>query len=347
MLFDLFSDASETPPKNTSPEKATQTKNINELDTTDLDELDSIKVLKHSMQGPVYRYRCPAKLNLCLQITGQREDGYHLLQSLFTRIDLYDILMLNQRFDGQITRSHLEDIRYHDDLCIKAAKALKQFALQNLDSDDPELDQKLGVNIQLQKNIPMGAGLGGGSSNAAYVLMALNDIWQLNFSTYDLANIAIQLGADIPFFLNQDAAWVEGIGQKITPIQIPQAYFIIVKPQHNSPTSALFQSASLIRNAKSIDFKSAIKDPRLHLSQSELAQFIKTGNAMQGPFLEIYDDVAQWLTIQQSPDSNIKWQMSGSGSCFFAYFENEHDQEKCFQTLGIPKYWDIFMAKSI
>jgi 4-diphosphocytidyl-2-C-methyl-D-erythritol kinase len=313
----------------------------------EIHEIESIKVLKHSMQGPVYRYRCPAKLNLCLQIIGQREDGYHLLQSLFTQINIYDVLMLNQRFDGQITRSHLEDIRYHDDLCIRAAKGLKQFALQNLDSDDPDLDQKLGVNIQLQKNIPMGAGLGGGSSNAAYVLMALNEIWQLNFSTYDLANVAVQLGADIPFFLNQEAAWVEGIGQKITPIKIPKAYFVIVKPQHNSPTAILFQSPSLCRNSPVINFRNHIQDANLNLTQDELIQFIKRGNVMQTPFLELYEDVAEWLKVQQEKTPDVNWQMSGSGSCFFAYFNNQAAQETCFKTLNIPNYWDIFMANSI
>ena len=181
----------------------------------------------------------PAKLNLFLHIVGRRNDGYHELQSVFILIDLCDQIKLTLRRDGEIVRSGdvIGDI--DKDLCLRAARLLKKQSNCNL-----------GVEIEVTKRIPAGAGLGGGSSDAATTLMGLNKLWELNFSTDQLIPIGTSLGADVPFFLLGTNAWVEGIGEKLTPIDVPSTSFAVIWPGVSQATSEIFSHSDLTRNTK-------------------------------------------------------------------------------------------------
>ena len=180
----------------------------------------------------------PAKINLFLHITGRRADGYHLLQSVFRLIDLHDTVFLKTRDDGQIHRvtenAHVPEAQ---DLCVKAAKLLQAHS-----------HCSLGADIGLIKNIPMGGGLGGGSSDAASVLIALNHLWNLGLNKKTLMELGLKLGADVPFFIFGENAWVEGIGEKIQPIDLPASQYVIVTPKVHVSTAEIFSAEELTRN---------------------------------------------------------------------------------------------------
>lgn len=243
----------------------------------------------------------PAKINLFLHVTGRREDGYHLLQSVFLPIDWCDTLDLETRTDGQILRHDLGPTLPTEDLCIKAARLLQQVS-----------GTHLGCDIFIDKKVPWGAGLGGGSSDAATVLMGLNRLWQLKWSQDQLAELGLQLGADVPFFIHGRPAWVEGIGERITPIDLPDAVFstpiAILKPPVAIPTPAIFSSPNLKR-----DTKHAIVDDFLAAPK-------RFGhNDLQAPAMEYSNEVTQALGIMQSRFGNSR--MTGSGSAVFSWVE--------------------------
>jgi 4-diphosphocytidyl-2-C-methyl-D-erythritol kinase len=178
----------------------------------------------------------PAKLNLFLHITGRRDDGYHLLQSVFMLIDWCDTLHFDVRDDGVIEREDLNVALPADDLVMRAAQSLQRA------SGTP-----LGAHIAIEKNIPAQAGMGGGSSDAATTLLALNRLWGLNWPLSKLMPLGLALGADVPFFLGGHNAWVEGIGEKMTPIEVPPARFAVVKPHAGLETAKIFRSPELQR----------------------------------------------------------------------------------------------------
>ena len=178
----------------------------------------------------------PAKLNLFLHITGRRDDGYHLLQSVFMLIDWCDTLHFDVRDDGVIEREDLTIALPADDLVMRAAQSLQRA------SGTP-----LGAHIAIEKHIPAQAGMGGGSSDAATTLLALNRLWGLNWPLSKLMPLGLALGADVPFFLGGHNAWVEGIGEKITPIELPFARFAVVKPNAGLETAKIFRSSELQR----------------------------------------------------------------------------------------------------
>jgi len=200
-----------------------------------------------------HTYLAPAKINLFLHITGQRTDGYHTLQSIFQLLDFYDELSLTLRPDNKIVRtSVLSDIPPEQDLCVRAAKALQAAT-----------GCQLGVEIALNKRIPMGGGLGGGSSDAASVLLALNQLWQLNLTRAQLMKIGLSLGADVPVFIFGQTAWAEGIGEQLTAMALPESfyeqYYVVVTPQINVPTAQIFGHSRLTRDTKPLkiaDFSS-------------------------------------------------------------------------------------------
>jgi 4-diphosphocytidyl-2-C-methyl-D-erythritol kinase len=211
----------------------------------------------------LYDLSAPAKLNLFLHITGRRADGYHLLQSAFVLIDWADTIHLELRSDGLISREDISisaetglpsphapvqaqpphtlptDALPADDLCVRAARALQAAS-----------GTKLGVHIQLHKRIPTQAGLGGGSSDAATCLLGLNRLWQLRERLSNLEQIGLKLGADVPFFLRGRNAWVEGVGEQITPIELPAAHFAVVKPALGLSTPAIFAHPLLKRDTE-------------------------------------------------------------------------------------------------
>ncbi len=181
-------------------------------------------------------FRSPAKLNLGLKIVGKRNDGYHLMHSIFCLIDLMDEVALQITHNAKISLiEHQQDWPPDTDLAYKAAKLLQKTTNTNL-----------GCNIKLHKIIPSGAGLGGGSSNAATVLMALNKLWHTNLSTDELINLGKQLGADVPFFIYGKNAFASGIGDEFTPIELPQLYFVLIKPSFNIPTKNIFTNLNFI-----------------------------------------------------------------------------------------------------
>ncbi len=187
----------------------------------------------------LYDVAAPAKLNLFLHITGRRADGYHLLQSAFMLIDWADTLHFEVRADGGISREDLSTPLPPDDLCLRAARALQ------------ELTQcPLGVHIGIHKSLPAQAGMGGGSSDAASTLLALNRLWKLRLPLEKLLPLGLTLGADVPFFLSGRHAWVEGIGEKITPLTLPAERFVVAKPEEGLETRLIFADPGLKRDSE-------------------------------------------------------------------------------------------------
>ena len=192
----------------------------------------------------------PAKLNLFLHVTGRRADGYHLLQSVFMLIDWCDTLHFELRQDGRILRHDLSLPLPAEDLIVRAARLLQTT------SGTP-----LGVDISIDKKIPAQAGMGGGSSDAASTLLALNRLWDLQLPLHRLEQLGLQLGADVPFFLRGHNAWVEGVGEQITPIQLPPARFCVIKPQAGVETASIFRHPQLERSTKPATIAIFAADP--------------------------------------------------------------------------------------
>jgi 4-diphosphocytidyl-2-C-methyl-D-erythritol kinase len=195
----------------------------------------------------------PAKLNLMLHITGRRADGYHELQTIFQFVDYGDELGFQARHDAEITLSpEIQGVHFEDNLIIKAARAL-----QNIKSASHKI---CGANIQLKKILPMGGGLGGGSSNAATTMLALNKLWDLNLSLDELAAIGLSLGADVPVFIKGQACWAEGVGEKITPLpDLVENWFVIACPNAHSDTKEIFSHKELTRDSEIINMRHALE----------------------------------------------------------------------------------------
>ena len=181
----------------------------------------------------------PAKLNLFLRITGRRPDGYHELQTVFRLLDWGDEVRLRVRDDGEVKRLHgARGVAESDDLVVRAARLLQQHA-----------GCALGADVAVDKRIPMGGGLGGGSSDAATVLVALNHLWRLDLDEDSLAALGGQLGADVPVFVRGRSAWAEGVGERLSPIHLPRRHYVVLDPREQVPTAVLFQAPELTRNA--------------------------------------------------------------------------------------------------
>ena len=260
----------------------------------------------------LYDVAAPAKLNLFLHVTGKRADGYHLLQSVFMLINWCDTLHFALRTDGQITREDLNPGEASaarlpaDDLTVRAAKALQRASATTL-----------GVHIGLHKRIPAQAGMGGGSSDAASCLLALQRLWGVRLPPSELNALALQLGADVPFFLSGGHAWVEGIGQKITPILLPAARFVVVKPAAGLATRDIFQAPLLKR-----DTETATLHGFATRTDDELFKFGK--NDLQPVAQQLCAPLSQsldWLAGQQ-----LDGRMTGSGSAVFARLPDRGQQ---------------------
>jgi len=236
----------------------------------------------------------PAKLNLFLHIVGRRPDGYHLLESVFTLIDWCDTLHFELRTNGQISREDLTMPLPPDDLIVRAARALQCFA-----------GVRHGVHISVEKRIPTQAGMGGGSSDAASTLLALNRLWELDLKAWQLTSIGLSLGADVPFFLGGQSAWVGGIGDQITPVTVPAAQFIVAKPADGLDTRQIFSHPSLQRNTPSATLRDFAQDP-----------FGFGHNDLQAVAMQMCPGVSQavdWLHTL-----GLVGKMTGSGSAVFA-----------------------------
>jgi len=246
----------------------------------------------------LYDVPAPAKLNLFLHITGQRSDGYHLLQSVFMLIDWCDSLHFELRADGGISREDLAQPLPQDDLCLRAARALQATT-----------GCTRGVHIGIAKSIPTQAGLGGGSSDAASTLLALNQLWDLHLSRQQLTRIGLSLGADVPFFIHGHNAWVEGIGDIITPLKAdnapPAAAFVVIKPATGLATPAIFSHPALERHCKHATI-SGFAAAHYHFGCNVLQPVAQ----MLCPEI---DHALAWLANQ-----GLRGRMTGSGSAVFA-----------------------------
>lgn len=258
----------------------------------------------------------PAKLNLFLHIVGRRADGYHLLQSVFQFLDHGDSLDFSLREDGHIQRQdHLPGLPQEQDLIYRAARLLQQHS-----------QTTLGAEIRLHKRLPMGGGLGGGSSDAATTLVALNQLWGLKLDTTQLATLGLQLGADVPVFIHGQAAWAEGVGEQLTPIELPEPWFVVIIPPIQVATGEIFNAPELTRDSPPI----TIRDFFSGLGR----------NVCQDPVAKRYPDVAaalDWL------GQHGKAMMTGTGACVFAALE-ERDQAEAILA-QLPTGWQGFVAQ--
>lgn len=236
----------------------------------------------------------PAKLNLFLHVTGKRADGYHLLQSVFMLVDWWDVLHFERRDDGQLLRVDLSLPLPADDLCLRAARALQVAS-----------GTSLGAEIHIDKRLPAQAGLGGGSSDAATCLLALNRLWGLDWPLSRLLPIALTLGADVPFFVRGHNAWVQGIGEDLQPLALPQAHFAILKPLQGLETAHIFRDPALKRDTSPATISSFAAQP-----------YAFGRNDLQAVAQRLCPEVAQalkWFEYQ-----GFKARMTGSGSAVFA-----------------------------
>jgi len=267
----------------------------------------------------------PAKLNLFLHVVGRREDGYHLLQSVFVLLDWCDRLHFELRGDGRLARHDLGPALPADDLCLRAARLLQR-----------QSGCALGADISLDKQLPWGAGLGGGSSDAASTLLALNRLWRLHWPRERLLALGATLGADLPFFIGGNNAFVEGVGDRLTPLTLPPQRFVVVKPAAAIATADIFGSPELVRDSAVI------------LTGSFASAGFADGygrNDLQ-PVAEAHCPevraVAEWL---ESRFGNSR--MTGSGSAVFARVGTEDPSLAAWPAQSLPGTWLARMCRSL
>lgn len=265
------------------------------------------------MNDPVFTaYPAPAKLNLNLLITGKREDGYHLLDSDFRLIDLADMVELAVREDGQVVlHNPIPDVPAEQDLTVRAARLLQPYARL----------AAAGVDIRLSKRIPMGGGLGGGSSDAATVLMALNRLWACNLAREQLMQLGEQLGADVPFFIFGRNARVQGIGEKMTAIDLPASWYVVLHPTVHVPTVKVFKEFS----------QKVLTGELAYSTMRTLSTTTQTQNDLQSVVERMYPAVSKALNSLKSWGSPL---MTGSGACVFLECSTECEAKTVYQSLS-------------
>ena len=260
----------------------------------------------------------PAKLNLFLHILGRYENGYHQLQTLFQLLDSGDALAFDITASTEISLSpSIPGVNDEDNLIIKAAKLLQQIC-----------HVQKGAAIQLQKTLPMGGGIGGGSSNAATTLVALNALWECGLSAAQLAEVGLQLGADVPIFIHGQTGFADGVGEQITPVDLADNWYLVVNPGIHVGTADIFREAALPRNTPAMAWSNYT--------------FEATRNDCQAIVCEKHPEVAkllQWL-VHYAPS-----RMTGTGACVFAIFSDENSAR---HVLGkLPAEWSGFVAKGV
>lgn len=260
----------------------------------------------------------PAKLNLFLHITGRREDGYHLLQTVFQFLDHGDTLHFTLRDDGQVQRlSQLPGVPEAQDLVVRAARSLQQAS-----------GCTQGVDIEVDKRLPMGGGLGGGSSDAATTLVALNRLWATGLSTDQLAQLGLALGADVPVFIHGQAAWAEGVGEILTPVELPEHWFVVLIPPVEVSTAKIFGDPQLTRDTHALKIRDFLAGHGQNDCQDVVARH--------------YPAVAEainWL------GQHGKAMMTGTGACVFAAFDTQAEAESVFAAR--PAQWRGFVARGL
>jgi len=260
----------------------------------------------------------PAKINLFLHIVGRRPDGYHLLQTAFRMLDWGDEITLRRRDDGLILRTtDVPGVPAESDLVVRAARALQAAS-----------GSRFGADIGVLKRIPMGGGLGGGSSDAASVLLALNRLWGCGLSRQALQDLGLKLGADVPFFIFGETAFAEGVGEALRPLAVPPAWYVMVAPPVSVPTAEIFSAKELTR------------DTEILIMQGFAAH--KTRNDMQAVVCMKYREVAESLEwLLRYGDGR----MSGSGACLFAPFDTEGQARQV--AASVPSGWKVWVARGL
>ena len=274
----------------------------------------------------------PAKLNLFLHVTGRRADGYHLLQSAFQLLDHGDTLHFDLRDDGEIRRvTDMPGVPEEQDLIVRALRLLQAEFLRRHGRLPP------GVDVAIDKRLPMGGGLGGGSSDAATALLAVNHLWQAGLDRDELMALGLPLGADIPFFIFGENAFAEGVGEKLEPLATPDCWYVVIEPGVAVPTAAIFCAGDLTRDSKPV----RITDFSRHLTvDNDLKGFGK--NDLQSVATRLFPPVAEaveWLGNYGDA------RMTGSGACVFCAFANESEADAVLADM--PSKWRAWKAKSL
>lgn len=266
---------------------------------------------------------CPVKLNLFLQFIGQRSDGYHLLQSYFQLVEFGDELEITTNHTGELSFScDQPDLNNPQNLVMTAAKLLRQ-----------ESGTSHGAHMHLIKRAPVGGGVGGGSSDCATTLLVLNHLWKLNYSLEKLAQLGETLGADVPIFVTGKSAFVEGIGEQITPYKLDEAYFLVIQPPCHIATSEIFSNPLLTRNSKAITIRD-LETLGLPFEGFNTMQSLVVGEN------QAVKEVLDWLL---NHSSNAR--MTGSGSCIFSVFDNRQEASK-IAALCNPS-WQTFVTRGV
>jgi len=270
------------------------------------------------MRAAQTAWPAPAKLNLFLHVTGRRADGYHELQTLFQLIDLCDTVTINVREDGQIERPlGPPGVPVEADLTVRAAQALRNAT-----------GTRLGASLKVHKRIPLGAGLGGGSSDAATTLLALNELWDCGLSVSELASLARPLGADVPVFVEGSSAWAEGIGEHLTPVTLPAKWYVIVYPGVTVSTREVFQSPELTRNSPLITIRAFFESG----GRNDCEPVVRSRVPQVAEALE-------WLA-RLAPA-----RLTGTGSCVFSACGSAGDAERL--AARVPDRWVSFVARGL
>ena len=270
----------------------------------------------------------PAKLNLFLHITGRRPDGYHALQTVFQLLDWGDRLHFTRRDDGMITRkTDVPGVPEADDLVVRAARLLQSTT-----------GSPLGVDIEIGKILPMGAGLGGGSSDAATTLLALNRFWGVDLSREALQDLGLKLGADVPFFIFGQNAFAEGVGETLQAVNLPKRFFLVVSPAVHVPTAAIFSEKGLTRDSKVLTITDFLAQ---HSSDTDWPDSFGR-NDMQAVVVEKYAEVA---TVIEWFSNFSPARMTGSGASVFAAFRSKAEAEMAQAKL--PASWKSTVTESL
>ena len=268
------------------------------------------------------QWPAPAKLNLFLHVTGRRPDGYHELQTLFQLIDLKDTIGVRLTDDGRIERPEGPvGVDPDSDLTVRAARALQAAA-----------GVRGGARLRISKRIPMGGGLGGGSSDAATVLLALNHLWGCGLSIDELARLGLPLGADVPVFIRGSSAWAEGVGERLVPVELPERWYVVIHPGVAVPTRDVFQSPELTRNSPVITIRAFFGPEGASASRNDCEPVVCAR------YLEVADALT-WL------GKFAPARLTGTGSCIFAAFGSAIEAERV--AARTPDRWRAFVARGL
>ncbi|MCS2171444.1 4-(cytidine 5'-diphospho)-2-C-methyl-D-erythritol kinase [Scandinavium sp. TWS1a] len=270
------------------------------------------------------RWPSPAKLNLFLYITGQRADGYHTLQTLFQFLDYGDTITIDVRPDGKLRLlTPVDGVPNEENLIIRAARMLMRAA-----TESGRLSEGAGADISIDKRLPMGGGLGGGSSNAATVLVALNHLWECGLSVDELATMGLTLGADVPVFVRGHAAFAEGVGEVLTPVTVPEKWYLVAHPGVSIPTPVIFSDPELPRNSPHRSIETLLK-----------CEFSNDCEVIARKRFRKVDAALSWL-LEYAPS-----RLTGTGACVFAEFDTESAARQVLEQA--PEWLQGFIARGV